>query len=74
MQIVELDAQRNRNREALRQLHKLSKSPGGLGDKSWICFGSTFVKVRSKQCVEMLEKGKHSLVVANMLQTAFLLV
>ena len=57
LQIVELDAQRNRNREALRQLDKLSKSPRGLGDKSWICLGSTFIKMRTKQCTDMLEKG-----------------
>lgn len=69
---MELDAQRNRNREALRQLHKLSKSPGGLGDKSWICLGSTFIKIRSKQCVDMLEKGEHVLIVVGMY--TFLLV
>lgn len=66
MQIVELDAQRNRNREALRQLHKLSKSPVGLEDKSWVCLGNTFIKMRSKHCVNMLEKGECVLIGVDM--------
>ena len=55
---MELDAQRNRNREALRELQKAEKSDRGLPYKSWICFNDTFIKIDTQHCIEMLKGGK----------------
>ncbi|XP_031569390.1 p53 and DNA damage-regulated protein 1-like [Actinia tenebrosa] len=52
-QIVELDRKRNSNREALRALKKKSQ-----GEKSWVCFGNTFMKLSDSKTKEMLEQDQ----------------
>uniref|UniRef100_A0A8B9EPU7 P53 and DNA damage regulated 1 n=1 Tax=Anser cygnoides TaxID=8845 RepID=A0A8B9EPU7_ANSCY len=52
-QIVDLDVKRNRNREALRALHK-DPEPDG---KAMVCFGNMFVELPKSRTKEMMQKG-----------------
>ncbi|XP_065920807.1 p53 and DNA damage-regulated protein 1-like [Dysidea avara] len=52
-QIIELDAKRNQNREAIRQLKSASAN-----SKAWVCFNNTFLQFKSQKCLEMLEEDQ----------------
>ncbi|XP_062479846.1 p53 and DNA damage-regulated protein 1 [Pezoporus occidentalis] len=56
-QIVDLDVKRNRNREALRALHK-SPEPEGT---AMVCFGSMFIELPAAQTRDMLRKDQEQL-------------
>lgn len=53
-QIVDLDRKRNCNREGLRGLVKEMKQ--GANKKSWVCIGSTFLKLEKGMIKEFMEK------------------
>lgn len=50
-QIVGLDAQRQNTRQAIRELHKDKTS-----NKSWLCFGNTFIRIPKASAKHLLEK------------------
>ncbi|KXJ17853.1 p53 and DNA damage-regulated protein 1 [Exaiptasia diaphana] len=52
-QIIELDRKRNCNREALRALKHKKKA-----DKSWLCFGNTFLKLSDSSAKNMIEEDQ----------------
>uniref|UniRef100_A0A8B9ELV1 p53 and DNA damage-regulated protein 1 n=1 Tax=Anser cygnoides TaxID=8845 RepID=A0A8B9ELV1_ANSCY len=56
-QIVDLDVKRNRNREALRALHK-DPEPDG---KAMVCFGNMFVELPKSRTKEMMQKDQEHL-------------
>ncbi|CAH3042187.1 unnamed protein product [Pocillopora meandrina] len=58
-QIIELDKQRNTNREALRMLKKDDKR--GLTSKPWVCFGNMFIKLPSSNVQAMLQQDQKNL-------------
>ncbi|EOB07572.1 p53 and DNA damage-regulated protein 1, partial [Anas platyrhynchos] len=49
----DLDVKRNRNREALRALHKDPEPEG----KAMVCFGNMFVELPKARTKEMMQKG-----------------
>lgn len=55
-QITELDAKRNQNREAIRQLKS-----SAVDKKSWMCFDNTFLQLGSGKCLKMLEEDQKML-------------
>ncbi|XP_064403434.1 p53 and DNA damage-regulated protein 1-like isoform X2 [Halichondria panicea] len=57
-QMVDLDAKRNKTREALRQLKSTHSSAKKEASKSWVCFGNTFIKMHTTECVQLLEKDQ----------------
>uniref|UniRef100_A0A2C9KBH8 Uncharacterized protein n=2 Tax=Biomphalaria glabrata TaxID=6526 RepID=A0A2C9KBH8_BIOGL len=50
-EIIDLDRQRNKTREAVRALQK-NKS----NTKTWLCAGNMFIKVETKKAINMLNK------------------
>ncbi|XP_057221855.1 p53 and DNA damage-regulated protein 1 [Malurus melanocephalus] len=56
-QIVDLDVKRNRNREALRALHK-DLEPD---EKAMVCFGSMFIELPKTKTREMLRQDQEEL-------------
>ncbi|BFZ02992.1 hypothetical protein BsWGS_06031 [Bradybaena similaris] len=50
-EIIDLDRQRNRTREAIRALQKLKD-----GEKTWMCAGRMFLKMENKNAIKMLNK------------------
>ncbi|KAM8996632.1 p53 and DNA damage-regulated protein 1 [Ara ararauna] len=56
-QIVDLDVKRNRNREALRALHR-SAEPDGT---AMVCFGSMFIELPAAHTRDMLRKDQEHL-------------
>ncbi|XP_005057345.1 PREDICTED: p53 and DNA damage-regulated protein 1 [Ficedula albicollis] len=57
LQIVDLDVKRNRNREALRALHK-DPEPD---DKAMVCFGNMFIELPKAKTREMLRQDQEEL-------------
>ncbi|XP_027037757.1 p53 and DNA damage-regulated protein 1-like [Pocillopora verrucosa] len=62
-QIIELDKQRNTNREALRMLKKEDKRglSGASSSKPWVCFGNMFIKLPSSNVQAMLQQDQKNL-------------
>ncbi|GFR78962.1 p53 and DNA damage-regulated protein 1-like [Elysia marginata] len=50
-EIIDLDKQRNKTREAMRALQKEKKD-----NKVWLCTGNMFLKVENSKAVKMLSK------------------
>ncbi|KAK3782369.1 hypothetical protein RRG08_027917 [Elysia crispata] len=50
-EIIDMDRQRNKTREAIRALQKQKKE-----DKVWLCNGNMFLKVENAKAVKMLSK------------------
>ncbi|CAL1530176.1 unnamed protein product [Lymnaea stagnalis] len=50
-EIIDLDRQRNKTREAIRALQK-DKS----ADKTWLCAGKMFLKIEKTKAINMLSK------------------
>lgn len=66
-EIVELNDKRNKTREALRQLRKISSSK--QNQQSWVCFANTFLKMDTKACLDMLDQDQQEMdTVINSLQ------
>ena len=59
-QLVVLDAQRNKNREALRQLYTKSKHKT-RPEKSRVALGKTFHKMNTQECIDMLEMDQKAI-------------
>ncbi|XP_059158656.1 p53 and DNA damage-regulated protein 1-like [Physella acuta] len=51
-ELIDLDRQRNKTREAMRALQQ----DKGADKKAWICAGKMFLKVDQKKAVQMLSK------------------
>ncbi|XP_072169178.1 p53 and DNA damage-regulated protein 1-like isoform X1 [Diadema setosum] len=64
-QVVDLDRKRNQSREAVRALRRQSdtqqSSKSHSENKTWICFGNTFVKLPSKNVQTMLTEDQKRL-------------
>lgn len=60
-QIVDLDAKRNKCREAARSLRKQHPNVHKNKSKSWVCFGNTFIKIDTSECISMLESDQKTL-------------
>ncbi|XP_048464245.1 p53 and DNA damage-regulated protein 1 [Rhincodon typus] len=56
-QIVDLDLKRNRNREALRALHKSTEKSGNV----MVCFGNMFIKFPNSRTKDMIQKDQEQL-------------
>ncbi|XP_019365528.1 PREDICTED: p53 and DNA damage-regulated protein 1 [Gavialis gangeticus] len=56
-QIVDLDVKRNRNREALRTLHKDPRPDGNV----MVCFGNMFIQLPKSTTKEMMQKDQEHL-------------
>ncbi|RMB95735.1 hypothetical protein DUI87_27848 [Hirundo rustica rustica] len=56
-QIVDLDVKRNRNREALRALHKDTEPD----EKATVCFGNMFIELPKAKTREMLRQDQEEL-------------
>lgn len=50
-EIIDLDRQRNKTREAMRAVQKQKKD-----DKVWLCNGNMFLKIENSKAVTMLSK------------------
>jgi chaperonin cofactor prefoldin len=50
-EIIELDKQRQKTRQAIRELHKDKSS-----DKAWMCIGNMFIKFPKPKAKQILDK------------------
>ncbi|KAL3877922.1 hypothetical protein ACJMK2_035563 [Sinanodonta woodiana] len=50
-EMIDLDKRRQKTREAVRALQKDKQT-----QKSWVCFGNTFLKLSTQQTKKLLEK------------------
>ncbi|RUS90091.1 hypothetical protein EGW08_002133 [Elysia chlorotica] len=55
-EIIDMDRQRNKTREAIRALQNQKKE-----DKVWLCNGNMFLKVENAKAVKMLSKDFEAL-------------
>uniref|UniRef100_A0A0B6XZI1 Uncharacterized protein n=1 Tax=Arion vulgaris TaxID=1028688 RepID=A0A0B6XZI1_9EUPU len=51
-EIIALDRQRNKTREAIRALQTVKD-----GQKTWMCAGKMFLKIEKKKAINILNKG-----------------
>mgnify|MGYP001797424824 FL=1 len=60
--VINLDRKRNQTREARTALRKVINNKSPLdGNKTWVCYGNTFIKMKNDSVVKMLDDSHKKL-------------